>query len=125
MPNQEWQHCKCGASWLGYWHEACDWCWKRKQAQWVGIKADLLNPPWMHSQGPKYRELSEVDRLVWDTTRGIKRGTDVERQWMADLQECYDLGLLTENEMARAIGKWMNYMKQPSESSGNISNPMA
>jgi hypothetical protein len=75
----------------------------------------------MNNQGPRYRDLSPIDKQVWDTTRGIKRGTDVERQWMADLQECMEVGLLTEQEVSRAIGKWMNYMKQPSESLRNTS----
>lgn len=121
MPPPEWQHCKCGASWLGFWYEACDWCFRRTQAQWESHKAELLNPSWMQTQGPKYLELSELDQAVWDETRGIKRGTDVERQWMADLKECLELGLISEREMVRAVAKWIS-MKQHSESSRNPSS---
>ena len=117
----EWQHCKCGASWLGHYWEACDWCWKRQQANWEQRKAELLNPTWMQNQGPRYLELSGIDREVWDATRGIHRGTDIERQWMDDLKECRELGLLTEREMVRAIAKWIS-MKQHSESFMNPSS---
>lgn len=118
----EWQHCKCGASWLGHWYEACDWCYARKQAQWETRKAELLHPSWMNNQGPKYHELSEVDRLVWNATRGLASGEHVTRDWMNDLQQCLDIGLITEQEFTRAMARWMNYMKQPSESFTNTSS---
>ena len=134
MPEQEWQYCKCGASWLGYAFERCDWCYARKQAHWESEKAELLNPSWMHNQGPKYHELTEVQRMVWDTTRGIKRGagltqdwlhmtlTDVERDWLNDLHECQEIGLITEHEMVRAIAKW-NSMKNSSGGTRPDKNP--
>lgn len=60
----------------------------------------------MQDQGPKYWELSDVDRLVWDTTRGIKRGTNVEADWGRELHEAVDLGIITPGEYMGALRKW-------------------
>ena len=60
----------------------------------------------MQDQGPKYWELSEVDKLVWDTTRGIKRGSDVETAWGVALHEAVDLGIITPAEYMGVLRKW-------------------
>ena len=60
----------------------------------------------MQDQGPKYWELDEVTKMVWDTTRGIKRGTDVEAEWGAELHEAVDLGVITPAEYVGILRKW-------------------
>lgn len=107
----EQQTCSCGASWLGEADDECHWCQEWAERQWQDKKADLLNPTWLQNQGRRYRELDEVTQQVWDTTRGIKRGPDVERKWMKELQDHLNQGLLSQQEMARALAKWIS-MKQ-------------
>lgn len=60
----------------------------------------------MQEQGPKYWDLSEVDRQVWDTTRGIKRGRDVVDDWSQELCDAVDAEIITEDEHARVLRKW-------------------
>ena len=94
----EWQHCKCGASWLGDFWEACDWCWKRQQSDYELWKQELLEPAWLVTQGLKYFELSEVDREVWNVTRGIPPSYDIQGQWELRMQGAADAKLITPDE---------------------------
>ena len=106
MTNQEWQHCKCGASWMGYYFEQCNWCLKRRLLDEQQYRQELLNPPWLQQQGPKYWELSDVDRQVWNTTRGIPAREDIQGTWALELQGAVDMGTITPDEHVKALKKW-------------------
>jgi len=102
----EWQRCKCGAGWLGHYWERCDWCWSLQELALVQRRKQLLQPDWMQKQGPKYWELSEVDRQVWDTTRGIQRGANVEEQWGRELVEAVEAEIISPDEYMGVLKRW-------------------
>src|SRR4030095_15244710 len=102
------QHCRCGATWMGYRWEACNWCVKRDLINLQVYRQKLLQPEWMHNQGPKYQQLSDVDKRIWNETRGIKPVADVEKDWMNHLNEAEQAGHITADEMARVIAKWIS-----------------
>jgi len=60
----------------------------------------------MQKQGPKYWELSEVDRQVWDTTRGIQRGANVEEQWGRELVEAVEAEIISPDEYMGVLKRW-------------------
>ena len=64
----------------------------------------LLFPPWLHSDegSPRYDALSEVDKLVWDRTRGQVRGHDSLRTYAERLARAVQSGLVTADEARRA-----------------------
>jgi hypothetical protein len=68
----------------------------------------LLQPEWMNNQGPKYQLLSDVDKRIWNQTRGIKPVADIEQEWMNKLCEAEQAGHITSSEMARTLAKWIS-----------------
>jgi hypothetical protein len=93
---------------LGYYWEACSWCFRRQQQNIEQRRKELLHPDWLQDPGPKYWGLSEVDRQVWKTTRGIPAMADVEQNWMNQLREAEQAEIITAREMARVLGKWIS-----------------
>jgi hypothetical protein len=67
----------------------------------------LLDPPWLQSDAGsmRYDELSEIDKAVWDRTRGQIRGTDSVVAWVARLRRGVDAELITQNEAEAAMRK--------------------
>ena len=60
----------------------------------------------MQDQGPRYWELDEASREIWDTTRGIKRGSDVVEMWGIQLHDAVDAGIITAAEYMGVLRKW-------------------
>jgi hypothetical protein len=60
----------------------------------------------MQGEGPKYWELSPVQKQVWNTTRGIDPREDVEGTWELQLQSAVEMGLITPDEHVRALMQW-------------------
>jgi len=96
---------------MGYQSEACLWCWKRDQINLQMYREKLLQPEWMHNQGPKYQQLSDVDKRIWNQTRGIKPVADIEQEWVNQLHAAEQAGHITSEEMARAIAKWISIVR--------------
>ena len=100
------QHCKCGASWLGYPWERCDWCVRRGDQAIAHFRKDLLQPEWLQDQGTRYWELDEVDRRIWNQTRGIPQGQHLSREWAKQLAQAVEDDLITLHEALGALRKW-------------------
>lgn len=107
VPDLEWQWCKCGAGWWGYWHEACDWCYQRKQVELARYRQELLYPDeLMPGTSLRYEELSEIDQAVWRATRGIAaQGNEYQpqREWLQKLAQAVTDEVITPSEMMAAF----------------------
>ena len=97
----------CSAEWEGLERDGdwCPWCEAREADQRAAERALLLDPPWLRSSAgdARYDALDEVDRAVWDRTRGQLRGSDSIVVWAARLRRAVDSGLITNHEAERAI----------------------
>jgi len=97
--------CDCGASWYGHPGDPCDWCARALQRQLDDQKQRILYPDWMVDQGPVYDQLSDVDKAVWDRTRGIARGEASFAAWIARIIDATQAGVITEAEADAAMGR--------------------
>jgi hypothetical protein len=70
-------------------------------------RRELLDPPHLRSDAgnPRYDALSDVQKAVWDRTRGQTRGTDSVAWWVARLERAVDVGLITRDEAEQAMRK--------------------
>jgi hypothetical protein len=95
----------CGAGWVGRYGERCHWCQTALQRQLADQRAELLWPSWQASDAgaPRYDELSEVDRRVWDRTRGQGHGAGSRRAWCRRLAGAVRAGLVTFDEAEAAM----------------------
>ena len=122
MSQPEYQYCKCGASWLGHWYERCDWCHARKQKALEAYRQEILHPPWLQKQGPKYWELSEIDRQVWNRTRGIQVTENLVDEWGMAIAQAYADELVTLEEAGKALKKWTQLKDSLTYSESSSSN---
>lgn len=97
--------CRCGAGWVGRPDDPCSWCADAAARAVADLRRQLLWPAWMLEQGPRYDELDEVDRAVWDRTRGIRRGEASERAWARRLAEAVIAGIVTEADARAALAR--------------------
>lgn len=104
-PGQIEHVCTCGGSWVGPVDEACWWCARSSALQLEHYRRDLLWPDWMIPQGPAYDSLTDVDRAVWDQTRGIVRGADSVKAWTRRLLEAVDADVITATEARAALSR--------------------
>lgn len=93
----------CKAGWVGK-EGDCAWC----AAELERLRADqrrmLLWPDWLAvDHGPRYDELSAVDKAVWDRTRGQVPGHDSIPAWVERLARAVKADLITEDEARGAI----------------------
>lgn len=95
----------CGASWCGMPDDGCDWCARASDRQRADQRRLLLFPAWLHSDvgSPRYDELSEIDRAVWDRTRGQARDTGSLAAWGEQLGRAVKAGLISDDEAQAAI----------------------
>ena len=98
----------CGAGWVGHERDGDDWCpWCEKaQARQVDDQRRLLlHPPWLRSDAgnPRYDDLSEADKAVWDRTRGQTRGASSVVMWAARLRRAVEAGWISEGEADKAM----------------------
>jgi len=97
--------CRCGAGWVGRAGDDCPWCVAAAERDVAELRRRLLWPAWMVEQGPRYDELDEVDRAVWDRTRGIRRGEASERGWAERLADAVNARILTPGEADAALAR--------------------
>ena len=95
----------CGAGWVGPVGDPCAWCADRLTHDVADTRRVLLWPDWLAEQGPRYDELGELDRAVWDRTRGIVRGADSLEAWRRRLAEAVAIGLVTRDEAHGALAR--------------------
>ena len=95
----------CKAGWVGAADDPCQWCIDRDLDLVADERRLLLDPPWLRSDAgsSRYDQLTEVDKMVWDRTRGQSRGADSVLTWVARLRRAVDTGLVTRREAEKAI----------------------
>jgi hypothetical protein len=95
----------CGATWVGPLLDPCSWCAERAARNLLNLRHELLWPDWVVPQDDRYEALSEVDKLVWDQTRGIHRDVAVERAWAERLRHAVEAGIITAAEADDALNR--------------------
>jgi hypothetical protein len=95
----------CGAGWVGCRFDPCTWCLDRLELAREQARRELLPPPWLRSDAgtSRYDDLSEVDKAVWDRTRGQRRDTDSLAAWAVQLRRAVAEGTVTADEAEQAI----------------------
>lgn len=93
----------CGAGWWGRPMARCHWCTSAVETMLEDQRRRLLHPDWAEDQGDRYDELSPADRLVWDRTRSISRGSGSVEAWTKRLLEAVDAGIVTRDEADAAL----------------------
>jgi hypothetical protein len=65
----------------------------------------LLDPPWLHTDAgsPRYDALSDVDKAVWDRTRGQTRGEGSLESWAGRLGRAVEAGWIDDQEAHHAL----------------------
>lgn len=96
----------CGAGWVGPMGDTCSWCHDRWELELAQRVADLLYPPWMVKEGPRFDELGSIDQAVWQSTRGTRSTPWSENQWAIDLEQAEADGIVTESQAASALGRF-------------------
>ena len=78
----------CGATWEGLYSDDPEWCWwcERRDEQLVADQRRMLLWPDVPERGPRYDELDEVSKAVWDRTRGQVPGHDSTVAWVRRLR---------------------------------------
>ena len=65
---------------------------------------ELLYPSWATSRnGPRYDDLSDVDKEVWRKTREQREDADSVVTWLEALTAAVRLGEITQDDAERAI----------------------
>jgi len=97
----------CHASWdtdvdEGDW---CGWCDAVATRQRATNRSLLLDPPSLRTSAgdPRYDALSDVDKRIWDRTRGQARGADSIVSWAARLRRAVETELITAAEAEAAM----------------------
>jgi hypothetical protein len=95
----------CAATWIGQPGEDCGWCLAAVERQRAEQRRRLLWPDQLPTgdDGPPHEQLSELDRRVWDTTRGQRRGEGARRAWIERLARAVTAGLITRDEATAAV----------------------
>lgn len=109
----------CGAGWIGPPGDYCDWCHER----WILTqKRDiqrLLQPEWM-GWGERYEQLGELDRRVWEQTRGFHG--NYQGKWNDEVCSAAELGRITGDELDQALSRyerWTIHMQKSESESPN------
>lgn len=101
----------CGAGWVGHVRDGdwCPWCEAAQRRQVADEqRLLLLDPPWLRSDAgsPRYEQLSDDDKAVWDRTRGQVRGAGSMETWVRRLHRAVEAGLISEAEARRALDRY-------------------
>lgn len=98
----------CGAGWVGIDGDPCGWCERSLERLLTDTRAELLAPHWLAvDHGPRYDDLTDDSKLVWDRTRGVS-GEGAATTWAERLGRAVKAGLVTEDEARRALERWSN-----------------
>ena len=63
----------------------------------------LLFPPWAINGGPRYDSLSDIDKKVWNATRGQTGDADSIVAWLRELRDAVARGDVTDDDARKAI----------------------
>lgn len=64
----------------------------------------LLWPPWAtNGNGPRYDDLSDVDKAVWRKTRGQRKDDDSVATWADELAQAVKRGDISAGDALAAI----------------------
>lgn len=100
----------CGAQWDRDEGETCRWCAEAAERQIEWQRRMLLYPAFAAvDHGPRYDELNEPDRRVWDATRGLTPGGGSATFWAGQLRRAVEVGLVTMHEAdlaLRRVERW-------------------
>jgi hypothetical protein len=96
---------ECDASWVGLADDGCGWCERALERQRADQRLLLLDPPHLRTSvgDPRYDQLCEDSKLVWDVTRGQRRGTDSVLAWTQRLARAVEAELITRREAEQAM----------------------
>ena len=93
----------CQATWSGRNGDPCPWCVAAAERQRLEQRRLLLYPDWLHEDGPRYDDLSDVDTAVWDRTRCQVRGAGSIEAWAERLARSVQSELITRR---RPVQRW-------------------
>jgi hypothetical protein len=97
----------CNAGWTGIPGDPCQWCQTSLQRLIADTRTDLLDPPWLTvTHGPRYDELCDDSKLVWDRTRDQVRGDGSAVTWAGRLRRAVEAGLITQSEADHALRRF-------------------
>jgi hypothetical protein len=98
----------CSAEWVGVLFDPCPWCQHSSDLLLEQQRRLLLYPDWLESvrQGPRYDDLDDVGRAIWDATRGQPRGHGSLAAWLVRLARAVDVGLITQPEADAAADRY-------------------
>lgn len=96
----------CTAKWVGPVGDWCDWCHERWLANRESEIQHLLFPEFMN-WGERYSELSDIDKEVWERTRGCVG--DFRTEWVQRIQRSYRLNLIDRDQMLSALGRYKKW----------------
>ena len=95
----------CRATWSGRNGDPCPWCVAAAERQRLDQRELLLDPAWLRENSLRYDDLSDVDKAVWNRTRGQTHGEGLEREWARRLGRAVEAGIITEAEADAALTK--------------------
>jgi hypothetical protein len=103
----------CGATWTGLYSDDPEWCWwcDRAHERMITEQRKLLLWPSMPERGPRYDELDDVGKAVWDRTRGQTPGHDSVIGWVRRLRVAVEAELITEHEAEAAMRRVTRHVR--------------
>lgn len=98
----------CDAGWVGRVGDPCSWCVAREERQRDEERKSLLHPSHLATSDgdARYNNLSDVDKAVWNRTRGIvgrDRHDGPATDWAHRLSAAVVGGTITEAEAEAAV----------------------
>ena len=106
-PEMRLLHCQeCGATWVGYPSDECDWCIRRAKRMEEDERKALLWPEWASNGfGAWYDQLDEVNQAIWRQTRGQDATPEMMLTWVAKLSAAVLAGDITDVQARAAVKK--------------------
>jgi hypothetical protein len=115
-PHDVWITCdQCDAMWLGQPFDECEWCTSIGEDIAIRERDALLFPEWI-GWNHRYRDLSPIDRKVWEATRGIHG--DYIRNWQRRIFNALTHNVITGHEAKLALERNSKWMKTHLPKSG-------
>lgn len=96
----------CHATWVGPMGDTCSWCHDRWEWEQAHAVAELLYPPWMVREGPRFDELTDTHQRIWRATRGTRTVPWSEKQWAIELEEATASGAISESQAVGALERF-------------------
>ncbi len=95
----------CDATWTGLYTDDPEWCWwcERRDQRIRDDQRRILLWPEQPERGPRYDQLDDIGKAVWDRTRGQTTGHGSIVAWTGRLARAVETELITEHEARAAI----------------------